>query len=228
MRSLWLLLFLLFAPLWSFAMEGDTSIKAVIFDCGGVIIEHDRDRPHLFVATEFGIPYEEVKESLSKELREVSTGEEQEGLFWERYAAKYNRRPPNGWLALYMGNYRNHIELVPGMFELVGRLHCAGYLTPMLSNVIPSNVAILTCMGVYNRFRPLILSCDVGMAKPDPRIYRYALQVLGLKPEETIFVDDSLENVEAAREVGMHAVQFHSASQLEEALEGFGVTTYYE
>jgi putative hydrolase of the HAD superfamily len=56
-------------------------------------------------------------------------------------------------------------------------------------------------------------SCDVRMTKPDPRIYRHCLEGLGVKAEETVFLDDREENVEAARGLGIHAILFTSYEQ---------------
>lgn len=63
-------------------------------------------------------------------------------------------------------------------------------------------------------FDELVLSGEVGFIKPDPRIYELAAARLGVLPEECVFVDDLEHNVIAAREVGMEAAQYHSASQI--------------
>lgn len=57
-------------------------------------------------------------------------------------------------------------------------------------------------------FDDILLSFEVGMAKPDLTIYRLATKRLGVKPEECVFVDDLLENVEAAESIGMKGIVF--------------------
>ncbi|HEX9374706.1 MAG TPA: HAD family phosphatase [Actinomycetota bacterium] len=59
----------------------------------------------------------------------------------------------------------------------------------------------------------IVYSHEVGISKPEPRIYLLACERLGVKPEESIFVDDVEENVDAARIVGMHGVLFLDTSQ---------------
>jgi epoxide hydrolase-like predicted phosphatase len=59
----------------------------------------------------------------------------------------------------------------------------------------------------------VIVSAEEGMAKPDDRIYRLALTRLGVAPEEAVFIDDLLVNVEAARRLGLKAVQFQTNTQ---------------
>jgi epoxide hydrolase-like predicted phosphatase len=63
-------------------------------------------------------------------------------------------------------------------------------------------------MGLHHLFDDIVCSAEVGMAKPEPAIYTLAAERLGLEPSECVFVDDLDTNVEAARQVGMHAVLF--------------------
>jgi len=59
------------------------------------------------------------------------------------------------------------------------------------------------------------------MVKPDAAIYEHTLRKLGTIPERTVFVDDRARNIEAARELGIHAIQFRSIEQLQSDLQGF-------
>ena len=65
-----------------------------------------------------------------------------------------------------------------------------------------------------HRFDVLVWSYQLRIAKPDPAIYRHTLAKLGIRPEETLFLDDKLVNVEAARALGMQAFQFSTVEQL--------------
>lgn len=58
-----------------------------------------------------------------------------------------------------------------------------------------------------------IFSGDVGVIKPEPAIYQALQQRYGLVPQQTVFFDDLLGNVQAARALGWHAVHFHNAAQ---------------
>lgn len=59
----------------------------------------------------------------------------------------------------------------------------------------------------------IIYSCEVGLAKPDPRIYQLLCDRLAVSPGEVVFLDDRPENVNAARELGIHALLHESTSQ---------------
>jgi len=68
-----------------------------------------------------------------------------------------------------------------------------------------------------------ILSHEVGLRKPDPAIYRKALELSGTRAGETVFVDDLKANVDAARALGMIAIQFKSAEDLRRRFEALGL-----
>lgn len=68
-----------------------------------------------------------------------------------------------------------------------------------------------------------IISGEVKLAKPDPAIYKLLLDTYHLNPRETLFIDDKKENVQAAWDLGINAVQFLSPYQLEQDLIGYGL-----
>lgn len=72
-------------------------------------------------------------------------------------------------------------------------------------------------------FTGLVLSGDVGINKPDPRIYTILCERYGLKPSDCVFIDDSERNVAAAREHGMGAIHFTDAASLSASLRELGL-----
>ena len=97
---------------------------------------------------------------------------------------------------------------IPGMAELVKAL------TPNHKVLLLSNVdryywdAIRTAHPESECFDALLLSCDLGMAKPDREIFLHASAVAGAAPSRCFFIDDTLANVEAARTLGFEAHWF--------------------
>lgn len=77
--------------------------------------------------------------------------------------------------------------------------------------------------GLRQYLKFTFTSCFMGIRKPDPRIYRHALGILGKSPERALFIDDRLENVAAAAAIGMKAIRFTGADALRRDLEGLGV-----
>ena len=68
-----------------------------------------------------------------------------------------------------------------------------------------------------------ILSYKEHLIKPEPEIYQLLLKRYGLKAEESVFLDDTLKNVEAAEEQGIHGIHFLTKEQAEEELRKLGV-----
>ena len=108
----------------------------------------------------------------------------------------------------------------PGIERLLDRVR-QKYRVAYLSNsnevhadVIPKEFAAL--FGKDDRF---IFSHRFKVAKPDPEIFRRAIELLGTQPQNTAFVDDMLENVLAARSVGLRAYQYADTTTLTKQLE---------
>jgi HAD superfamily hydrolase (TIGR01509 family) len=98
-----------------------------------------------------------------------------------------------------------------------------GLLTAILSNMSDNVLGNIEREFAWiHRFDALVWSFRVGLAKPDPAIYRHILAELGTLPEETLFIDDKLPNVEAAREMGIQAIEYSSVERLREELIASG------
>jgi putative hydrolase of the HAD superfamily len=76
---------------------------------------------------------------------------------------------------------------------------------------------------MLRHFHEQILSYEVGAMKPDPRIFERAIELAGCLPEECFYTDDIAEYVEAARRMGIDAVQFQSCAQLEREMVSRGI-----
>ena len=112
----------------------------------------------------------------------------------------------------------------PAMLEWQRRLKEHGVKTAILSNMGDNVLArIESEFDWIHRFDVLVWSFQLHMAKPYPAIYRYTLERLGTRPEETLFLDDKLVNVEAARAMGMMALQFLDVARLRSDLIANGL-----
>ncbi|MGD1105783.1 MAG: HAD-IA family hydrolase [Terracidiphilus sp.] len=77
--------------------------------------------------------------------------------------------------------------------------------------------------GLRGYFKVALSSCYVGLRKPEPAMYRRALDILGCAPERMLFIDDRQENVDGAAVARMKAIQFRGAEALRSELEKLGV-----
>ena len=104
---------------------------------------------------------------------------------------------------------------------------CAGtgrYLVAAINNEPRElNDHRITHFGLRADFRAFFSSCYVGARKPEPTIYRIALDVTQRTPEECVFIDDRAANLPPAAGLGMRTIHFRSAVQLRQELQRFGI-----
>ena len=106
-------------------------------------------------------------------------------------------------------------ELREDIVERVGRLRMDGYRTLLLTNNIREYSSQWRAkLPVDDLFEVIVDSSEVGMRKPEPRIFQLALDKLGVAPEEAVMLDDIAVNVDAARALGMHAIQVGPRAEL--------------
>ena len=109
------------------------------------------------------------------------------------------------------------------MIDWVEQLHQAGLATALLSNMQEDMAAHARKNFDWLRhFDHQILSCELRLIKPDAAIFHRTIERIGVKPQEALFVDDREANVEAARELGLRAIQFESTEQLRSELREIG------
>ena len=100
------------------------------------------------------------------------------------------------------------------MYILVDQLKKQQMPVAMLSNVDTRLANLLREFGLYDPFSPCLLSCEMGVDKPDLKAYEILLNQLKLPAGDVVFIDDRLENVEAAKKMGIDAILFESENQL--------------
>jgi putative hydrolase of the HAD superfamily len=105
------------------------------------------------------------------------------------------------------------------VLDLVFRLHAAGVFLALLSNLPADYRDYFARHFPWLRlFSVCVYSCDFGLVKPEPGIYRACLERLRTPPEQCLFVDDMEKNVTAARVLGMRGILFVDAGSLEKEL----------
>jgi putative hydrolase of the HAD superfamily len=103
-------------------------------------------------------------------------------------------------------HYTNACDLFPETRAVLEQLS-REYRLGVISNAYPSFVRAFERLDIRRYFQHVVLSADVGVEKPDERIYRHALDAMQSDASASAFVDDQAENVAAARTLGMRA--FH-------------------
>jgi epoxide hydrolase-like predicted phosphatase len=184
-----------------------------------VIVRTEDRLPRAELGRRLGMTYEEIDALVfgCESAKKAAAGEITETQHWQVVCEMLNL--PAGEVenlrSQFFGGDRLDEELVGYIRRLRPR-----YITALLSNAW-SNLrrAIEQEWGFADAFDELFISAEMGLTKPDPRIYGEVIERLAILPEEAVFVDDFLHNVEAAREAGLNAVQFINPSQAIEDLE---------
>lgn len=198
-------------------------IKAVIFDLGAVLIDWN---PR-YVFRELIDSEDEVEDFLTN----VCTAEWNHSLdlgkpFADGVAELTAQHPDKA--DLIMAYWKRWEDMLGGPIhetvDLLMELKARGVPVYALSNWSAETfVRALEIFPFLRLFDGRIVSGEVKLAKPDPEIYKLLLSTYNLNPRETLFIDDRRENVQAAWDLGINAVQFLSPRQLEEDLIGYGV-----
>jgi 2-haloacid dehalogenase len=121
------------------------------------------------------------------------------------------------------------LELLDGAIEgsvaLMGSIRRSGMPLYAITNFAREKfdlaVAEFPFLGAFD---DIVVSGDVGLIKPDPAIFRLLIERRRIAPERALFIDDSLKNVLAARELGLIAHHFRSPEALAAELSGWGIT----
>jgi len=191
----------------------EADIRAVIFDMGGVFIRTEDQTPRQRLAERLGLPVKkllfEVFDSPSANLALVGKIDEHE--HWQNIGNALGLAGDD--LAHFRREFWAGDRWDKEIIDFLRSLRPA-HKTALLSNAWSGLRRVLT--EIYpsmDAFDVQVISAEVGLAKPDSAIYRLVLERLGVEPQQAVFVDDFIENIEAANALGIHAVRFTSAAQ---------------
>jgi len=204
------------------------TIRAVFFDFGGVLLQFMDGIDHAAIEERLNFPPRTLFDCLYRESRyrdyQVGACTEAEWRQSIRVAAvgKLGEQRARELLQAYEQAER---PLNPHMMSLVGRLRDAGYATGIISNTIPGLMDRLKAEKpeMLPLFDVFVGSGDLQIAKPDPGIFRHALNEAGVEAEASVFTDDVRAYAEAASSLGMHGFHFTGYEQFVVDLNSIGV-----
>ena len=111
----------------------------------------------------------------------------------------------------------------PHILDMVKKLRGRGYMVGMLSNVDANYEFLHRYHSILGHFDRVLLSSEIGVAKPNPQAFQRLVSQLGSPPEATVFIDDILENVESAKSIGIHGILYQTPPALLTELRRLGV-----
>jgi putative hydrolase of the HAD superfamily len=200
-------------------------IRGVIFDYGMVLSNRQDPTAYERLLAVSGLNATELDEHYWRYRHAYDEGKFDGLCYWQRIASDAGLTlTPAQFDELVEADVLMWASLNEEMLAWVAALQDRGMRTAILSNMGEDLLRYMRQEFAWlQHFTHHTWSCELGYAKPDPRIYTYTCERLGVAPEDALFLDDKHVNVEAAVNAGLHAVQFRDVAQLRKALETSGL-----
>ena len=196
----------------------------VIFDLGGVVVNSD---PRNWLVDRF------FNEKIENELYDLTFGSET----WQRWAKGEigantvrllveEKAKACGRLfeaREVLEDWQSMLTNRPATIDMIRRIKKAGLHVYYLSNTEKETLAHLREREFWKYWDGGVASCDIGICKPDPRIYQALLLHYGLDPATCLFVDDKKENIEQATALGIAGILYRNPRALASTLMACGI-----
>lgn len=197
----------------------DSAITTFIFDFGNVFVKWDI---HALYNRFF--PNPQAVDSFLEEIRfhEWNAHQDAGRPFKEGIAILSEEHPHYADLIqAYDTHWEDSItDMYHGTVEILRRLKGEGWPIYLLSNFSAEKFPLMRERYEFlNLFDDMIISGEHKLIKPDPAIFQLTLKRIDRKASECLFIDDSLANIETARNMGFHTIHFQSPEQLESDLK---------
>jgi epoxide hydrolase-like predicted phosphatase len=189
-------------------------IRALIFDFGGVLVRMIDDRPRLALAKKMGLPLSSLDELVffSESAAQASRGEISVAMHWEAVRKALGLQP--GDMPSFLQQFWSADDVNWRLLDYIRSLR-PRFKVGLLSNAWDDlRKTLHDRWNIDGLFDELIISAEVKLVKPDPRIFQLATDRLKALPDETIFIDDIAENVESARLVGLKGILYQDFDQV--------------
>ncbi len=207
------------------AIEVTLALRAVIFDYGRVLTGPPDPAAYAELLRITGLAADRLDRFYWKDRQAYDEGKLTGLGFWRNVARDAGLKLSDSKIEeLNEWDSRMWTRGDPTMLAWQMAIKQRGLLTAIVSNMGDAvHEHMVRELDWLSRFDVLVWSYQLHVAKPDPAIYRYALERLGTRPVETLFIDDKAENVETAEALGMKAVIFSNVEKLRADLRQSGL-----
>lgn len=183
------------------------TICAVFFDLGGVIVRTEYQAPRQRLAERLGLEYDDLVRIVfdSPTAVQATVGGMTAGEHWASVMKRLKRDASETQTIrdeFFAGDIVDR-NIVAFLRSLRGR-----YKTGLISNAYDDLRPFILKEKFEDAFDKMIISAEVGAAKPGAKIYQIALEQFEVSPSEAVFVDDVIDNIEGCEKVGMKGIHF--------------------
>lgn len=196
------------------------TIKTILFDFGGVLYKMPDPKGVEKWTSLLGIKNNpEITEMLtnpheSELVKDICLGKISEEEVWGKVQTRWSITP--GLIRRVRRNFLSKRSLNQQMVDFMASLK-QNFQLGILSNAGDQSRSLMTDVLHLDQYvEAIIISAEEGVIKPDKKIYQIAMERLDAEPGETLFIDDYLENVQAAEGFGMSAIHF---TELQKTME---------
>ncbi len=201
-------------------------IRAVLFDFGLVLSGPPDPVAHGRMETILNTTHAELEVAYWRHRHDYDLGILSGVQFWRAVGRELGHPPNDGELAqLLQADVDLWTQPNQPMIDWAMALQRSGITTGILSNMGDAmETGIVERCSWLTGFPHHTFSHRLRIAKPDQRIYHHAIGGIGHPAEATLFIDDRIENIEAARSLGLNAIQYNSHGSFLPALQDMNVT----
>jgi putative hydrolase of the HAD superfamily len=194
------------------------TIRAVFFDLGGVIVRTEYQSPRERLAERLGMEYDDLNRIVfdSETGYQASIGAITSLQHWEA-VMKRLKRPAEEMTVIRDEFFAGDI-VDRTILEFLRSLR-GTHKTGLISNAWSDLRDFIVREKMDDAFEHIIISAEVGVAKPEPEIFRIALEQAGVSPNEAVFVDDFYTNIEGCEKVGIRGIHFKDAASAMQQLK---------
>jgi len=188
-------------------------LDALILDYGNVLTDPQREHWYGVMAAEAGVPTDAVHNAYSRHRHAYDSGLPAPE-YWRQVLTTLSwssTGQDQGAIVarLIEADVSSWTEYREEMWDLARSFRARGGRTAFLSNGVPEVMSrIRANRSLEQWFDVVVVSCEVGLAKPDPAIFQMCLSRLRVEPGRALFVDDRIENVEGAAGLGIRTFHF--------------------
>jgi len=193
-------------------------IKAVLFDFGGVLAEEGFKQGLRAIAKERGLDPEDFYEIAGELVYQMGyvMGNSDEKAYWNAVREKTGVR---GEDKEFREEILKRFKLRPDMMEVVEKIRSSGLIVAILSDQTNWLDELDQRTPFHHHFDYVFNSFHLKKTKRDPSIFADICAVLGVRPEEGLFVDDNLENIERAGSQGLRTIHFKDVGKFKKEIE---------
>lgn len=167
----------------------------------------------LVISDYLGITEENFFFCAGENFRELLDGKINSNEFWVRFSLRYGKKVKEELFGKFFNPGINQgIKDIIEQLKSNSRVVCG-------TNTIDSHYYYLLNQGSYDIFDEVYASNLMGISKPDPEFYRYILNKEGINSENTVFVDDTEENIISAQKIGINSILFTDYNSLKTRLK---------